>query len=95
MAQIMVVTEAVQSAGQRIQALSLQIEDLIRQLQTTALSVHGDWTGAANNAFEAAMNEWNAAATNIQTAAANIGRATLTAGTNYQDTETANTSMFR
>lgn len=95
MSQIMVVTEAVQSAGQRIQALSQEIEDLIRQCQSTALSVQGDWRGTASAAFENAMVEWQAAANNIQMAAANIGRATQTAGVNYQDTESANTSMFR
>jgi early secretory antigenic target protein ESAT-6 len=95
MSQIMVVTEAVQSAGQRIQALSQEIEQLIGQLQSTALSVQGEWRGVANSAFESAMAEWQAAANNIQMAAAQIGRATLTAGTNYQETETANASMFR
>jgi WXG100 family type VII secretion target len=95
MSQIMVVTEAVQSAGQRIQALSQEIEQLIGQLQSTALSVQGEWRGVANSAFESAMGEWQSAANNIQMAAAQIGRATLTAGTNYQETEAANASMFR
>lgn len=95
MSQIMVVTEAVQSAGQRIQALSQEIEQLIGQLQSTALSVQGEWRGVANSAFETAMGEWQSAANNIQMAASQIGRATLTAGTNYQDTESANASMFR
>jgi WXG100 family type VII secretion target len=91
----MVVTEAVQSAGQRIQALSQEIEQLIGQLQSTALGVQGEWRGVANSAFESAMAEWQAAANNIQMAAAQIGRATLTAGSNYQETESANASMFR
>ena len=39
MSQIAVVTEAVQAAGQRIQVLSSEIEQLIGQLQATATSV--------------------------------------------------------
>jgi WXG100 family type VII secretion target len=92
--QITVTTEAVQAAGQRIQSLSQEIEQLIAQLQQTAVSVQGEWTGVANNAFETAMGEWRSAANNIQMAAAQIGQATQRAGVNYQDTETANTGMF-
>jgi WXG100 family type VII secretion target len=95
MSQIMVVTESVQSAGQRIQALSQEIETLIGQCQSTALSVQSEWTGQASAAFENAMVEWRTAAGNIQMAAANIGRATQAAGGNYAETEAANTSMFR
>jgi len=95
MSQIMVVTEAVQQAGQRIQSLSSEIEQLIAQLQTTARSVEGEWQGQANSAFETAMGEWQSAANNIRMAATQIGEATSRAGVNYQDTETANTSMFR
>ena len=95
MSQILVVTETVQAAGQRIQGLSQEIEQLIGQLQQTALSVEGEWRGIANSAFESAMGEWQTAANNIQMAALQIGRATQTAGTNYADTETANASMFR
>ena len=40
------------------------------------------------------MGEWRTAATSIQTAASQIGQATQRAGTNYQETESANTSMF-
>jgi WXG100 family type VII secretion target len=93
-AQISVATEAVQAAGQQIQTLSTEIERLIVQLQQTATSVQGEWRGAASSAFESAMGEWQAAANNIQMAAAQIGKATHTAGANYEDTETANTSMF-
>lgn len=95
MSQIMVVTEAVQQAGARIQQLSTQIEELIAQLQSTARQVEGDWQGQANSAFEMAMGEWQTAANNIRMAATQIGEATAKAGVNYQDTESANTSMFR
>jgi WXG100 family type VII secretion target len=95
MSQITVVTEAVQSAGQRIQVLSSEIEQLIGQLQATATSVQGEWRGVANSAFEGAMADWNVAANRIHDAATQIGIATHQAGINYQDTETANTSMFR
>lgn len=94
MPQITVTTEAVQTAGQRIQALSQEIEQLIAQLQQTALSVQGEWTGTANSAFESAMGEWRSAANNIQLAATQIGQATQRAGVNYQETESTNTSMF-
>ena len=94
MPQITVVTEAVQQAGQRIQTLSAEIEQLIGQLRNTALQVQGEWQGTASSAFESAMGEWQTAAVNIQTAATQIGTATQTAGTNYQDTEATNTSMF-
>jgi 6 kDa early secretory antigenic target len=94
MSQIAVVTEAVQSAGQRIQVLSGEIEQLIGQLQATATSVQGEWRGTANSAFEGAMADWNVAANRIHDAATQIGIATHQAGVNYADTETANTSMF-
>jgi uncharacterized protein YukE len=41
------------------------------------------------------MADWNVAANRIHDAATQIGIATHQAGVNYQDTETANTSMFR
>jgi WXG100 family type VII secretion target len=84
----------VQQAGTRIGQLSEQIEGLIGQLQATATSVSGEWTGSASAAFESAMGEWRSAAANIQAAATQIGQATMQAGTNYADTEAANTSMF-
>ncbi len=83
---------SVQEAGQRIQALSSEIESLIGQLQSTARSV--DWTGAGHSAFESAMVEWQAAANNIQEAATQIGIATKTAGVSYQDTDARVTNMF-
>jgi len=94
MAQISVVTDAVQQAGSRIVSLSEQIEGLIGQLQSTATSVSGEWTGAASAAFESAMGEWRSAAMNIHMAATQIGQATLQSGTNYAETEATNTSMF-
>lgn len=94
MSQIMVVTESVQAAGARIQSLSQEIEQLIAQLQQTALNVQGEWKGTANSAFESAMGEWRSAAVNIQNAANQIGMATTRAGGNYAETEAANTSMF-
>lgn len=94
MPQFNVTTEAVQAAGQKIQALSEEIENLIGQLQQTALSVHGEWTGQANSAFENAMTEWRSAAMNIRQAANQIGQATLRAGSNYAETETSITSMY-
>lgn len=94
MSQITVVTEAVQSAGQPIQALSGEIESLIQQLQQTAMSVEGEWRGMASGAFETAMGEWQTAANNIHMAATQIGQATQRAGVNYADTESANTSLF-
>ena len=71
------------------------IEQLISQLQSTALGIQSEWRGVANSSFESAMGEWQQAARNIQLAATQIGQATSTAGGNYQDTETANASMFR
>jgi early secretory antigenic target protein ESAT-6 len=94
MPQIMVVPESVQVAGRQIQSISTDIETLIGQLRTIAMNVHSEWTGMANNAFESAMNDWNVAANRIQEASTQIGVATNQAGTNYQQTESANTSMF-
>jgi 6 kDa early secretory antigenic target len=93
--QIMVVPEAVQNAGSRIQQISLEIENQINQLRMIAGSIQDEWQGMASSAFEGAMGDWNAAAVNIQNAASSIGRATAVAGTNYSDTEAANTSMFK
>ncbi|MCL2418764.1 MAG: WXG100 family type VII secretion target [Conexibacteraceae bacterium] len=94
MPQITVETEAVRAAGQKIQALSNEIEGLIGQLQTVAASSRDYWQGTANAAFETAMQDWNTAAVNIKNAASTIGNATMVAGSNYQDTEAANTKMF-
>lgn len=95
MPQITVTTDEVVAAGNTINSLSGQIEELIGQLRSTAESVSGAWTGPAASAFESAMQEWNTAAVAIKSAAADIGLATRTAGTNYSDTEAANRSMFR
>jgi 6 kDa early secretory antigenic target len=92
--QYSVAPESVQAAGRQIQSLSADIETLIGQLRSTAMGVRGEWTGAANGAFEQAMNDWNAAASKIQQASQEIGVATQTAGTNYANTETNNTRMF-
>ncbi|HTX07917.1 MAG TPA: WXG100 family type VII secretion target [Solirubrobacteraceae bacterium] len=94
MSQYSVAPESVQAAGRQIQMISADIEALIGRLRTTAMSVHSEWTGAANGAFENAMNDWNVAATRIQEASNEIGVATQTAGTNYAVTESNNTRMF-
>lgn len=94
MSYISVVPDSVQAAGRQIQMLSGQIEELIGQLRATATNVQGEWKGAANSAFEGAMGDWNVAANRIHEAATSIGIATQTAGTNYAETESKNTSMF-
>ena len=94
MTQITVTTDEVVAAGNKINALSGQIEDLINQCRATAEQVRGGWTGTASSAFGDAMMQWNTAANAIQKAATDIGQATRVAGTNYADTEATNTSMF-
>lgn len=94
MSQFMVGTDAVQAAGNKIQSLSQQIEDLITTCMQTAEGVKDNWTGQANTAFEGAMTEWRQAAMNVREASGQIGKATMTASSNYVDTEQANTSMF-
>jgi WXG100 family type VII secretion target len=91
---IQVTPDSVQAAGRQIQMLSSQIEELINTLRTTATNVQSEWKGAASGAFESAMTDWNVAANRIHEAATTIGVATQTAGTNYADTESANTRMF-
>lgn len=91
---IQVTPDSVQAAGRQIQMISGQIEELITQLRATATNVQSEWKGAASGAFESAMGDWNVAANRIHEAATTIGIATQTAGTNYADTESANTRMF-
>jgi 6 kDa early secretory antigenic target len=92
--QYSVAPESVQAAGRQIRSISADIETLIGQLRNTALGVRSEWTGAANGAFENAMQDWNMAASKIQQASDEIGLATQTAGTNYATTEVNNTKMF-
>ena len=89
-----VAPEEVTAAAGQIEQYTQEVEQMIGQMMRIATNLSNTWTGTANSAFEGAMTDWQTAANKISEASREIATATKTAGSNYSDAETTNTSMF-
>jgi WXG100 family type VII secretion target len=72
----------------RADALAAELDARVRRL-------HGDWTGPAAAAHQAAHREWLDGAARMRAAARELRSAVATAHANYAAAASANTRMWR
>jgi WXG100 family type VII secretion target len=70
--------------------ISEAIERLLGELRASITALNESWTGAANEAFQAAAQQWSRAADDIPERLNELQRLIVTARSNYQAAQDAN-----
>lgn len=94
MGRFVVDSDAIQSAESMMRSTAGRLQSdtaaMISQLQ----SLQESWSGGASSAFQSVLQEWRSMQQQLEEALASLNQALFTAGTQYADTEAANTRMF-
>lgn len=79
-----------QQAHGHIERLSAEVNGMTG----TLADLEASWTGTASASFQEAFRSWRSAQAQMEQAVAQINQALATAGTQYAETEAANSRMF-
>ena len=79
------------SVRARIETIQSEVDAMMRQLT----ELQSTWTGEASNAFQGVVADWRGTQRRVEESAVHINTALARAGSQYQEIERANASMFR
>lgn len=82
------------TAAADISASANQIEGRIDALESELAPLRSDWTGSASSAYQQAKTKWDAGMADMKALLAEIGTAVTTSNSDYQSTESQNTSRW-
>ncbi|MHB1614058.1 MAG: WXG100 family type VII secretion target [Actinomycetes bacterium] len=94
MGRFLVTPEQLHVLSGRVAAGSATIDSELHALRTALAPLHADWTGLAQERFEAYYDEWHRSAQLLQEALAGISQLLSQAGQAYAEAEQSVASSF-
>ncbi len=92
--QFQVDTERIQAASGDISRIGAEIDSQVAAMMSKLTALQDAWKGSASDRFQGVVSEWRATQTKVRESLDHISTALGQAGTQYAETEQANTSMF-
>ena len=87
--------EALAGLSARLTERVAEIDEVLHGLETAAAALGGQWTGAAQQAYDRAQKQWTTAMAELRGVAADCARVAARAGDRYDAVERSNVARVR
>lgn len=92
--QFQVDTERIAGANADVTRISADIESQVAAMMARLTSLQDAWQGSASAGFQGVMSQWRATQAQVRESLDSINHLLAQAGTQYAETEQANTALF-